>query len=158
MKVLIAALKFISRSTDFFPLHPAGLSRRFAIEDAFKFDDFTETELREILEGKLKKQDLSATPRAKDVAMELLNRERNRPNFGNGGAVENLLGQAKSRYMTRFRGFTPPDETTFEPQDFDPEFDRHLHASENLDKMFEDVVGCEAVIEKLQEYQKISRV
>jgi hypothetical protein len=135
-----------------------GLSRRFAIEDAFKFEDFTVTELREILDGKLKKQDLSATNAAKDVAMELLSRERNRPNFGNGGAVENLLGQTKARYMTRFRGFTPPDDTVFEPQDFDPEFNRHLHASANLDKMFEDVVGCEDIIDKLRGYQKISRM
>jgi hypothetical protein len=135
-----------------------GLSRRFAIEDAFKFEDFTDTELREIMDGKLKKQDLSATDAAKDVAMELLNRERNRPNFGNGGAVENLLGHTKLRYVARFRGSTPPINTIFEPQDFDPEFDRHLHASENLDKMFEDIVGCEAVIDKLRTYQKISRI
>jgi hypothetical protein len=90
--------------------------------------------------------------------MELLGRERNRPNFGNGGAVENLLGHTKSRYMARFRGSTPPAQTTFEPQDFDPEFDRHLRASELLNKMFEDVVGCEDIINKLRDYQKLSRV
>jgi hypothetical protein len=133
------------------------LSRRFAIEEAFKFEDFTNAELREILDGKLKKQDLSATNAAKDVAMELLGRERNRPNFGNGGAVENLLGHTKDRYMTRFRGRTPPDDTIFEPQDFDPEWNRHQHASENLDKMFEDIVGCESIIDQLRDYQKISR-
>lgn len=135
-----------------------GFSRRFAIEEAFKFEDFTTTELREILDSKLKKQDLSATDAAKDVAMELLSRERNRPNFGNGGAVENLLGHAKSRYMGRFRGSTPPIDTVFEQRDFDPEFDRHLHAAQNLQKLFEDTVGCQHIIAKLQGYQKISRV
>ena len=72
--------------------------------------------------------------------------------------MENLLGHAKSRYTGRFRGSQPPTVAIFEPQDFDPEFDRHLHASENLDKMFEDVIGCEDIINKLREYQKISRV
>jgi hypothetical protein len=81
-----------------------GLSRRFAIEDAFKFEDFTDPELREILDSKLKKQDLSATDAAKDVAMELLGRERNRPNFGNGGAVENLLGQTKITLYGTYAG------------------------------------------------------
>jgi hypothetical protein len=135
-----------------------GLSRRFSIEDAFKFEDFTNPELREILNSKLKKQDLSATDAAKDVAMELLGRERNRPNFGNGGAVENLLGQTKIRYMARMRGSRPPTAIILEPQDFDPHFDRHLHADENLDKMFEDVVGCKDIIDKLRGYQKVSRV
>lgn len=110
------------------------------------------------MEVKLKKQDLSATDAAKDVAMELLSRERNRPNFGNGGAVETLLGHCKTRYMARFRGTTPPANTVFEPQDFDPEFDRHLRAAANLDKLFENVVGCEDIIDKLREYQKIARV
>jgi len=155
--VLIISSAFTSGSlTEWFQFE--GLSRRFAIEEAFKFEDFTVAELREIMDGKLKKQDLSATDAAKDVAMELLGRERNRPNFGNGGAVENLLGHTKSRYVARFRGSMPPSDTVFEPQDFDPEFDRHLHASENLDKMFEDVIGCEAIIDKLREYQKICRV
>ena len=134
-----------------------GLSRRFAIEEAFKFEDFTIPELRQILDRKLVKQDLSATDGAKDVAMEVLSRERNRPNFGNGGAVENLLGHTKARYIARYRGSTPPIDTIFEPQDFDPEYDRHLHASENLDKLFEDVVGCDAVIGKLRGYQMLCR-
>ncbi|KZP30812.1 P-loop containing nucleoside triphosphate hydrolase protein [Athelia psychrophila] len=135
-----------------------GLSRRFSIEEAFKFEDFTESELREILEVKLKKQDLSATDAAKDVAMELLSREKSRPNFGNAGAVENLLTHTKTRYMARLRGSTPPADTVFEPQDFDPEFERHLHAAANLDKMFQGILGCDEIIEKLREYQKIARV
>lgn len=133
-----------------------GLSRRFSIEEAFKFEDFTETELRDILEFKLKKQDLSATDTAKNVAMDLLSREKSRPNFGNAGAVENLLSHTKTRYMARLRGTIPPADTIFEPRDFDPEFDRHLHAAANLDKMFEDILGCDEIIEKLRDYQKIA--
>lgn len=111
-----------------------------------------------ILESKLKKQDLDASDAAKDVAIGLLSRERNRPNFGNGGAVENLLTATKTRFMARHRGQSLPTDTVFEPQDFDPEFDRHLRASENLVKLFEDVVGCEEIIEKLGGYQETARV
>lgn len=110
------------------------------------------------MDSKLKKGDLAATDAAKDVALELLSRERNRPHFGNAGAVENLLGHAKTRFMNRHRGSLPPSIAVFESQDFDPEFDRHLHAAANLDKLFEGIVGCDHIIEKLQEYQKISRV
>lgn len=60
---------------------------RFAIESAFHFDDFNDDELLEILELKMKHQDLDATPKAKSVAIEVLSRGRNRPNFGNAGEV-----------------------------------------------------------------------
>ncbi|KAG5219784.1 P-loop containing nucleoside triphosphate hydrolase protein [Salix suchowensis] len=78
-----------------------GLARRFAIENAFKFEDFTDPELLEIMNLKLKQQDLAATDDAKKVAIAVLARARNRPNFGNGGEVENLLSQAKARYQAR---------------------------------------------------------
>lgn len=98
---------------------------------------------------------------AKRVALELLARERTRPNFGNGGAVENLLSQAKSRYMARIRkgSISPTSATTvvFAPEDFDPDFERHLHAAQRLKDLFKDVVGCEEVIRKLEEYQMICR-
>ena len=50
---------------------------------------------------KLKEADLSATEEAKTVAIEILGRLRNRPNFGNIGEVENLLSRAKTRYQQR---------------------------------------------------------
>jgi AAA lid domain len=71
-----------------------GLGRRFAIENAFTFEDFTESQLRKILDFKLKDQDLGATNLAKQVAGDLLDRAKNRPNFGNAGEVENMLGQS----------------------------------------------------------------
>ena len=60
---------------------------RFALESAFRFEDFNNDELLEILELKMKHQDLDATPKAKSVAIEVLSRGRNRPNFGNAGEV-----------------------------------------------------------------------
>lgn len=60
---------------------------RFAIESAFRFEDFNNVELLEILELKMKQQDLAATSEARSVAIEVLSRIRNRPNFGNAGEV-----------------------------------------------------------------------
>ncbi|KAJ7791646.1 P-loop containing nucleoside triphosphate hydrolase protein [Mycena olivaceomarginata] len=132
-----------------------GLSRRFNIESAFRFEDFTDPELREILEFKLKAQHLDATDAAKDVAIENLSRARIRPNFGNAGEVENLLGLAKKRYQARPHPKTTLD-VVFEPQDFDPDFDRSIHASTNLTKLFADVVGCDDIVQKLREYQALT--
>lgn len=136
-----------------------GLARRFAIENAFTFEDFTEPQLMEIFNYKLKKQDLAATDDAKQVARDLLSRMKDRPNFGNAGEVENLLGLAKDRYQKRMSSVAPHErsDVVFEPQDLDPDFNRSQNASANLVKMFEDVIGCDEVIQKLDKYQKIAR-
>ncbi|KAJ7227185.1 P-loop containing nucleoside triphosphate hydrolase protein [Mycena pura] len=134
-----------------------GLSRRFNIESAFRFEDFNDSELLEILNYKLKSQHLGATDAAKTTAIGVLARARMRPNFGNAGEVENVLGLAKQRYQTRQNRQPPGNrshDAIFEPQDFDPEFDRDNHAATNLAKLFEDVVGCDEIIAKLSEYQK----
>ncbi|KAF8531244.1 P-loop containing nucleoside triphosphate hydrolase protein [Gautieria morchelliformis] len=138
-----------------------GLARRFAIEDAFRFEDFSDPELLEILSLKLKQQDLDATDKAKAVAIEVLSRARNRPNFGNAGEVENLLSKAKNNYQTRQASLHTAQrsfEVVFQPQDFDIDFDRAENSDERLKKLFENVIGCERTIEKLKGYQHIARV
>ena len=133
---------------------------RFAIENAFRFEDFTDDELLEILNLKLKSQDLQATDEAKAVAIQVLSRGRNRPNFGNAGEVENQLGLAKDRHQRRESSKKAPQRSPdiiFEPEDFDPEYNRGAHASANIDRLFEDVVGCEDVIAKLRGYQQIAQ-
>ena len=113
-----------------------------------------------ILGLKLKSQDLEATDDAKAVAIEVLSRGRNRPNFGNAGEVENQLTAAKGRHQLRQSAKKPserPSDIVFEPQDFDPDHDRGAHASTNLAKLFEDVVGCEEVVAKLSGYQQIAQ-
>lgn len=136
------------------------MSRRFSVKDAFIFDDFSDDELLQALEWKLNDQDLSATDAAKKVAKEVLSRLRNRPNFGNIGEVENLLGQAKLRYQQR-QGALPLEERApdapFEPEDFDPDFNRGEHAASNLTKLFEDIVGCDNIVKKMEDYQRTAR-
>lgn len=74
--------------------------------------------------------------------------------------VENLLGLAKGRHQAR-QSSIPTSQRTFdvifESQDFDPDFQRGEHAATNLQKLFEDVVGCEEVIVKLAGYQQIAQ-
>lgn len=124
------------------------------------FNDFTDSELLQALEYKMREQDLSATDDAKTVAMEALSRQRNRPNFGNIGDVENMLGTAKTRYQGRQSSLPAvqrsPD-APFEPQDFDPDFDRSKNAATNLATLFEDVVGCEKVVAKMSQYQNMAK-
>jgi hypothetical protein len=72
-----------------------GLSRRFPLEDAFHFEDFTDSELLEILNLKLKTQDLEATDAAKVVAIQVLSRARNRPNFGTVARSKTCLARPK---------------------------------------------------------------
>ncbi|KAI0954385.1 hypothetical protein AcV7_007636 [Taiwanofungus camphoratus] len=156
----VLLLGYKDQITEMFQNVNPGLSRRFAIEDAFHFEDFTDSELLEILNLKLKDQDLEATDAAKKVAIDVLCRARNRPNFGNAGEVENLLAQAKARYQTR-QASLPTEEKTFDivfqPQDFDLNFDRDARASVNLSKLFDGVVGCEDIITKLRGYQETAR-
>jgi hypothetical protein len=137
-----------------------GLARRFAIENAFVFEDYTDVELLQALNWKLVDQDLTATDRAKEVAIEVLNRLRNRPNLGNIGEVENILSQAKMRYQKRQLQLPlaqrSPD-APFQPEDFDPDFNRAKNAEANLTKLFADVVGCDGIIDQLRRYQKAAQ-
>ncbi|KAJ4494825.1 P-loop containing nucleoside triphosphate hydrolase protein [Lentinula edodes] len=143
---------------DMFQAVNPGLSRRFSIEDAFKFEDFTPDQLIEILDLKLKQQSLSATDDAKKVAQEVLNRAKMRPNFGNGGDVENLITKAKQNYVHRIRGSLVPRDASiiFEPADFDPHFNR-VHDSNKIDELFKDVVGCEGIMDKMRSFQKVAQ-
>ena len=138
-----------------------GLSRRFKIEDAFNFEDFDDDELLKILNLKLDTQNLGATDEGKKVAIEMLSRGRNRPNFGNAGEVENIISEAKARSVRRRHQIPAeerPRDIIFEPQDFDPNHNRSENAATNLAKLFEDVVGCGDIVKQLSNYQQIAAV
>ncbi|KAG4427433.1 hypothetical protein IFR05_017084, partial [Cadophora sp. M221] len=136
-----------------------GLSRRFPLTDAFRFQNFTIQELESILRSKLADQVLEGSEEAIKVAMDVLSKASQRANFGNGGEVENLITKAKTNYQSRISQIPIPDrprEWVFLPQDFDPDFERGKSATSNLKKLFTDVVGCEAVIHKLETYQRVA--
>ncbi|CBF78777.1 hypothetical protein AN7246.2 [Aspergillus nidulans FGSC A4] len=132
-----------------------GLSRRFSPDNAFVFEDFSDTELEQILELKVKEQGFVTSEKGKKVAMEILSRARNRPNFGNAGEIDIMLNGAKVRQQQRRsskKGILALDY--FEPQDLDPEYDRGERAETNIPMLFQDIVGCESIISKLEEYRQ----
>jgi hypothetical protein len=133
-----------------------GLARRFLLESAFVFEDFNDVEIGQILELKLKDIGFSATDQAKKVAMDVLQRARNRPNFGNAGEVDIMLDRAKALHQKRVSGSKSRDLDTLEAVDFDPDFDRGERAVSNLSVLFKDVVGCEDLIQQIQGYQTIA--
>ena len=137
-----------------------GLARRFRLGDAFYFDDFGDVDLMRVLDLKLRKQGLKAMEDAKRVAIEVLGRERDRPHFGNAGAVENLISRAKELEQKRTSAAgshnVNPD-ITFLPQDFDEDYDRAVGAGFSCRDLFADIVGCEKLIDQLEKYQRIAK-
>jgi hypothetical protein len=131
-----------------------GLARRFPLDSAFQFDDFSDSELREILDLKLNKQAIEATNEAKDVAIALLSRARDRPNFGNAGAVENLLSSAKESWQKN--ADISGADVVLGPRDFDECFDRTETSPTSVKKLFSDIVGCDELVNKLQSYQRVA--
>jgi AAA+ superfamily predicted ATPase len=78
-----------------------GLRRRFAT-DPFLFEDYTNDELRRILAFKLKKLNLRARGDCRNAAMKVLEEQRRlEENFGNAGAIDNLLDSATQRMQER---------------------------------------------------------
>ncbi|OGM49016.1 hypothetical protein ABOM_003124 [Aspergillus bombycis] len=134
-----------------------GLARRFALADAFRFTNYTVEQLGQILDLKLNEQGLQATAEARKVAMQMLEKASERPNFGNGGDVENLLSHARDAYGKRI-AITPllesPVDVVLEPEDFDLHHRRHLQAAAACESRFQDLVGVEEIIVQMQEYQK----
>jgi hypothetical protein len=144
----------------FFQNTNPGLTRRFQLSDAFKFEDFNDLELEEILNYKLQSQGLGADTIAVKVAIDVLGRLRMGLNFGNGGAVENLISKAKSNYQQRQSRRPEGDRSIdfiFAPEDFDLDYDRGVGAETNLQELFEGVIGCEAIVEKLNGYLKVAK-
>lgn len=130
-----------------------GMARRFPLDSAFVFEDFDDKELEEILDLKLKEQGFGVTARAKQVAMEVLGRARNRPNFGNGGEINIMLDKAKLLHQKNLSQDKTKLKDTLEPFDIDPDFDRGAMAHTNIQMLFKGVIGCETIVKQLQEYQ-----
>lgn len=131
-----------------------GLSRRFPIDSAFDFEDFTDDELGQILDIKVKQQGFVLTDQGRRVAMKILQRARNRPNFGNAGEVDIILNQAKFRQQKRIARSSRKDTDTLEARDLDEDFDREARAATNISLLFKDVVGGHNIVQKLEGYQR----
>ncbi|KAK2742940.1 hypothetical protein FQN57_005070 [Myotisia sp. PD_48] len=156
----VLLLGYEPQMMDMFQHVNPGLSRRFQLSSAFRFENFTDEELEAILRLKLKNQDLGATEPAISTAIDILSCLRNGLNFGNGGDVENLISKAKGNYQSR-QSALPAEQRSidfiFEPQDFDANYDRSAEAESNLQEIFKGVVGCEEIIAKLDGFLKVAK-
>ncbi|KAF4460762.1 NFX1-type zinc finger-containing 1 [Fusarium albosuccineum] len=130
-----------------------GLSRRFPLSSAFVFEDFDDEALAKILDMKLGKTGFTATDKAKEVALDVLRRARNRPNFGNAGEIDILLGKAMANHQKRVSSGRVKRHGKLEAVDFDEDFDRAERGDTDVKKLFEGDVGREKLISVLQGYQ-----
>ena len=156
----VLLLGYEPQMVDMFQNVNPGLTRRFQLSDAFRFEDFSDSELQEILQLKLTNQDLGATQQAVSTAIDVLSRLRNGLNFGNGGDVENLISKAKANYQARQSALPAAQRSIdfiFEPQDFDTDYDRASGAETNLQELFKGVIGCEGIIAKLDGFLKVAK-
>jgi hypothetical protein len=156
----VLLLGYEPQMMDMFQNVNPGLARRFQLSDAFRFENFSDSELREILQSKLRNQDLGATQQAVSTAIDVLSRLRNGLNFGNSGDVENLISKAKVNYQARQSALPATQRSIdfiFEPQDFDTDYDRASGAETNLEELFKGVIGCEDIITKLDGFLKAAK-
>jgi hypothetical protein len=80
-----------------------GLSRRFRSEDAFQFADYNDEELTSIMMDRAVAVHLNVSQvLAKNVVFNVLAKQRAKPNFGNVGAINNVLDVAKEKMMRRY--------------------------------------------------------
>jgi AAA lid domain len=157
----VLLLGYEQQMNDMFQNVNSGLARRFQVSNPIRFEDFNDQELEQILQHKLKSQDLSATPEAVSTAIDVLSRLRNGLNFGNGGDVENLISTAKANYQARQSRLSADQRSTdflFEQRDFDLDYDRASSAETNLQELFRGVIGCQSIVKKLDGFLKAAKV
>ncbi|KAG6967558.1 hypothetical protein JG688_00006251 [Phytophthora aleatoria] len=81
--------------------HNPGLIRRFPPQYAFHFEDYTEHELLDILEWNCSKRNVTCPYEVAEALLKQLALQKTQPNFGNAGAVEQLLKHAMGKAMSR---------------------------------------------------------
>lgn len=128
-----------------------GLSRRFPMSSAFVFEDFDDDALSKILDLKLKQAGFKASGQARTAALDVLGRARNRPNFGNAGEIDILLGRAKASHQKRLSAHKAK-KGVLDAVDFDSDFDRAARDTD-VKALFRGDVGREKVIELLEGLQ-----
>ncbi|KAL9480308.1 hypothetical protein ACSS6W_005094 [Trichoderma asperelloides] len=80
----VILLGYEDRLMEMFRNANPGLSGRFAADKPFRFEDFSQAQLWEILHRKLGTRNLKSTAEGSKAAMEVLNRARMRQDFSNG--------------------------------------------------------------------------
>ena len=153
----VILLGYRDRMEEMFQNMNPGLSRRFPLSSALTFQDFDKSELENILGLKLKQQGFTVTDAAKEVVLNILDRARNRANFGNGGEIDILLNEAKSRHQKRLTANKSKLVSVLEPLDFDENYDRQSRAERKVAELFKGTIVCEHLVSLLQGYHQTAR-
>ncbi|KAG6140375.1 hypothetical protein E4U38_007485 [Claviceps purpurea] len=153
----VLLLGYFDQMEEMFRTVNPGLSRRFPLSAAFVFEDFDQSQLADILRLKLKQQAFGVTETGKQVALDMVNRARNRPNFGNAGEIDILLNEAKRRHQIRLSAGETKRVSMLEAVDFDEDHDRLQSSETNIAELFAGTLGCEGIVETLQGFQHTVR-
>eukprot|EP00397_Hematodinium_sp_SG-2012_P000289 GEMP01000289.1.p1 GENE.GEMP01000289.1~~GEMP01000289.1.p1 ORF type:complete len:2487 (+),score=732.48 GEMP01000289.1:46-7506(+) len=132
-----------------------GLARRFQISDAFYFEDYNDEDLLAILRSKAHERRMPLTLPVARAGVAVLEQERRQPNFGNAGAVNNLLSRAVQKMEARLQGASAQEraDAVLDASDFTTAEQDSMRAVD-LATLFDGLVGCKAVREKLDALQR----
>ena len=135
-----------------------GLSRRFQADNPIVFRDYDDNALLRILRSAAAKQGFNISVNTAVGALYSLRKARALPNFGNAGAVMNLLSKASINYMDRVDQEQQSDSVGTQRELLLEDF---LNAEEL--KVYKDgfdntdhlagLVGCESIRSQLEKYK-----
>jgi len=78
-----------------------GLTRRFNLEEALVFEDFSDEDLKRVLMSGIRKESLRAEPSTIDLAVSQISQRRRLDGFGNAAEAEKILMRAKVKLSSR---------------------------------------------------------
>jgi SpoVK/Ycf46/Vps4 family AAA+-type ATPase len=78
-----------------------GLSSRFAIQDPFVFEDYSESELERIAMKALQANKLRMSRQVREALVKTISTQRFAPNFGNARTVVSMITKGKEKLMGR---------------------------------------------------------
>jgi AAA+ superfamily predicted ATPase len=125
------------------------------MSDAFVFDDYSDEDLLWILRKKAEKDQLSIDFDVAKFAVKTLSEQRRLPNFGNAGAINNILSRAVQNMQSRLAdcGSSAAEraDARLEKEDFLSE-EKKAALSIDVDSLFEGLIGCHAVKEHIKTF------
>jgi SpoVK/Ycf46/Vps4 family AAA+-type ATPase len=129
-----------------------GLSRRFQMENAFEFADYDDGALIRILRASAKESGLAVGLSTAIFAVKQLAKARALPNFGNAGAVNNLLSVAKLNFQARTaKTVSSRVEDRLVDEDFCRDGKLPMHSA--AEDILSDLTGCDQILGKLKGYR-----
>ena len=108
-----------------------------------------------ILRKKVAKAGLRVDLPSSLVAVEFLAKQRMFPNFGNAGAVGNLVARASERHVARLHAAGLSAAAIAADRDLLSSDFQDDEVPKTIDELFADLVGCDAIVSQLKDYQTV---